>query len=366
MSRKDNLKKAVLVAALSAGQVMLFSPMSAIAASSVGISGHPLFSVNAAGGLSAAARAAAIQRNLDNALVALQGHNATVAVTSVRGMPVVTLGGYHIITVDTNTAKSMHSTPSSLARMWANNLKTAILDTNSLSNHLATITGENTFAATVPNNTIFAAEPATTFVQLPVGLHLPVTLISGISARNVGPGAVVQARLSSNVTLPSGQVLPAGTLVIGHAVGVSAGSPLFGGPGTVQIAFDQMQLSDGTMLPISATVVGGIQSAQQTAMLGGLQSNTLGRVVTRGAVGAGLGAALGTGIGAIVAGASRRVSAGRGLGTGAWMGAAIGGGLGALSGLLVRPNSSLSFPAGQHLMLELNAPAQVAVQGGML
>lgn len=351
-----NFKRAQLVALLLAIQLAIFAPVAAFAAT-VGITGHPLFSVSAAGGLSNEARAQAIQRNLDNAIVAVQGHSANVNIVTVNGAPVITLGGYHVITVDSNTAKTMHTTPQALANMWAQNLRTAMLDSAAVSRHIATINGANTFAAVV--------EPETNFVQLPVGLQLPIRLVTPIS-RNTALGSTVQARLSRSVTLPGGQVLPAGTLVVGHAIPVSSSSPFFGGAGSVQIAFDQLQLSNGTMIPISASIVGGVQPAQQTSMLGNLRSTTLGRVVTNGAIGAGLGALVGTGIGAIVAGASRHVRAGKGIGTGAWMGAAIGGGMGALSGLFLKPNTSLTFPAGQELVLELNAPAQVAVQGGAL
>lgn len=357
MARRENFKKITVAAALAIGQIALFTPYAVEAA--VSISGNPLFTVSAAGGLSASAREGIVQKNLDNALVALQGRAGNVGVVNVRGIPVVTLGGYHVITVDKNTARAMGMTPTALANLWAGKLRTALNNSASVDAHIASIVGDTTFAATIPDEEQFVSVPQTTTIQLPVGMRLPVTLLSGINARTTEIGDVIQARLSSDINLGGGQVVPAGTLVLGRVTPAP-----YGGNGAVQVNFDQLRLANGATIPISASIVGGVRAEQERSMLGGLQQNTLGRVVTRGAVGAGLGAALGTGIGAIVAGSSRRVSAGKGLGTGAWMGAAIGGGLGALSGLLLRPNTSVAFPAGQSLVLELNAPASVAVQGG--
>lgn len=359
MLKQKNLKRTAVVSALAITQFCIFSPLAA-SAQSISIGATPLFEVAAAGGMSASARAAVVQKNLNNALFAVQNKSANVGVVDVKGAPVITLGGYHVITVDDTTARTLGMSKTDLANMWADRLRTAVANRTLISEHLASIMG-STYAASVPADVgPSAVEPQPSFVHLPAGMRLPIQLITAVDSNTTVSGDVVRARLSSDVQLNGGEILPAGTIVLGHV------EPSTVGGGAVTVAFDQLQLSNGTMVPISASVVGGVRAEQQRTMLSGLRQSTLGRVLTGGAIGAGLGAGLGTGIGAIVAGASRKVSAGEGLGTGAWMGAAIGGGIGAISGLILRRNTPLSFPAGQSLILELNAPAQVAVQGGIL
>jgi hypothetical protein len=152
------------------------------------------------------------------------------------------------------------------------------------------IEAKYSYGSPIPNNTMVAAAPMN-FVHIPVGTSMQVALVTPVSMQTLGKNPVVQARLVSGVTLPTGQVIPANTLVVGH---IGAGSP-----GVTEVRFDQIQLSNGTLLPISSIVLKGAGDSPVT-------------------------------------------------------------------GLDLPANASTTFPAGQILMLQLKAPAQVAVEGGVL
>ncbi len=71
------------------------------------------------GGMTPAARAEIIQKNLDNALVATKDRSpASVNITYVKGSPVITLGGYKIVEVDAANAKAYGTSPALLAKKW--------------------------------------------------------------------------------------------------------------------------------------------------------------------------------------------------------------------------------------------------------
>src|SRR5437763_17115885 len=118
-------KHTVLAVALLLSQTVALAPSVVLADDGgVKLAGRTVF-VNhaAAGGMSADARAEAIQRNLDNALVAASDRSAaSVKIVYVKGTPVITLGGYQVVTVDAGNAKTAGTTPAILAQRWANNL----------------------------------------------------------------------------------------------------------------------------------------------------------------------------------------------------------------------------------------------------
>ena len=74
------------------------------------------------------------------------------------------------------------------------------------------------------------------FVSIPVGTRLPVTVASS-------SGGVVRARLADTVKLPTGESIPSGTLVTGYVDGRN------------RITFDQLQLSNGTIIPVATRVL---------------------------------------------------------------------------------------------------------------
>jgi hypothetical protein len=153
--------------------------------------------------------------------------------------------------------------------------------------------------------------PPMKFVQIPTGTRLSVALESPINPKAAIMGAAIQARVSENVSLPDGSVIPRGTLVVGHVNSASGG---------LEIMFDQMQLSNGTILPISSNVVAGLTEAQA-------QKKSFARVIPR-----------------------------------AMEDAHANGGC---VGLFLKSDGA-AVPAGQVLQLKLRHPAQVAVNGNVL
>lgn len=357
-------KALTLIAALSISQLPAV-------AETVRIAGQPVFEVSGAGGVSASRRAEIMQSNLDNAIIASYGKGTIpINVTYVKGMPVLTVGGYYVGTVDAATAKSERTTPAKLAQRWASDLRSLVSDSASMADYVAQLTGaDNTAVASAPNpvttapTTSSSTLPETTsvyrrghVVYIPAGLTLPVSLLTTISSETAQPGDVVEARLDQPLALGDA-TLPLGTVVTGRVTDANPARRLpVGGPAELKIAFDTIRLPDGSTAPISGRIVGGITEAQARGLIGKIESNRLGRTAVRGALGAGLGAGLGTAIGAIAGG-------GRGLVRGAWSGAAIGGGLGLLQGLLFSRGSNVIIPSGQRLDVQLDTPASVAVYG---
>lgn len=109
---KGGIKSLALV--LSFAQIASLSllPVSA-ADNKVRIAGIPVITLS----VSSTARAEQIQHNIDNSLVAASNHGpSSIKITYVKGLPVLTLGGYYVATVDNATAKAAGSTPTLLAQ----------------------------------------------------------------------------------------------------------------------------------------------------------------------------------------------------------------------------------------------------------
>lgn len=143
-SRARFSKRTVLVLALSLGQSLSLPLMPAIAADgAIRISGQTVFENKvAAGGMSVEQRAETIQKNLDNALVAAKDRSASaVSIVYVKGIPVITLSGYQVCTVDADNARVAGTTPAVLAQRWADSLKKALGDQSSVNSYVAQLTG---------------------------------------------------------------------------------------------------------------------------------------------------------------------------------------------------------------------------------
>jgi hypothetical protein len=355
---------------------------------------------------------ATIQENLDNALVAAHDRSpsAVHVVTSKKGS-VITLGGYKIVTVDAANAKAAKTTAPLLAKKWADALRKALGNRSAVEEYVAQLEGGATAsadepAAAPPRNTSAqsapaiqtATQPAAAAPQMqgevqmnamnaaqinaaaqmnaaaqanmaagqpplqgrvlfvPAGLMLPVTLNTSISTQVAQPGDTIQATLSQAVDLGNG-VIPAGTVISGQVTDSEAGRRL-DRSGELSVKFTTMRLPDGTQVPISTHIVGGIG---KYALAGGVGSDTVRgetmknkfeSAAIRTAVGAGTGAALGTAIGAIAGGK-------HGVGKGAWSGTAIGGGVGLADSLFLRKAADVQVKAGTQLQVQLDAPVQV-------
>ena len=376
-----SLKRTLLAATLVLGQTFALAPVAVFAAdSNVRIAGSVVMNdIATAGGMSGDIRASKIQQNLDNALVATKDSgDKTVGVTYVNGMPVVTLGGYHVATVDSASARQSGTTPAVLAQRWANALRGAIGDSSSVNAYISQLTGESSFDAapavasapapataySAPQTSTFSTQPAyqpeipayrqARVVYAPAGLMIPATLDTSIATSVAKAGDMIQAKVSQAIILGDSQI-PVGTTLIGQVTDSKAGKFL-GRTGALDITFNRLRTPDGQEAPISATIVGEIgkyDNVENGAIKGETWKGKVVQAGVRGAVGAGTGAALGTAIGAIAGG-------GRGAGRGAWSGTAIGAGLGVAQSLIARKGNDVVIPSGTAIELKLDSPLQLA------
>jgi hypothetical protein len=388
--------KTLLVSGLLLSQ-SLFLPLAALADNEVRIAGQTIFSVPAAGSTTADKRAETVQTNLDNALVAAKDKTpATVNITYVKGLPVITVGGYQVITVDSGTAKAQGSTPAVLAKKWADSIRNMLKDQASISSYVSQLSGDYASSAPPPINSApaqqtssFSTQPAAQPYQpqgapqqgygqgynnqapmgangyrqgrvtyAPAGLVIPITLSAGISTLVAKPGDVVQANVSQAVMLGD-SMIPQGSTVIGTVTDATAGR-MMGLSGSLGIKFNRLRTPDGIETPISAHLMGGIGKYANNGQDVAKGETWKGKVLqagVRGAIGAGTGAALGTAVGAIAGGS-------RGTGKGAWSGTAIGAGVGVADSLLLRKGKDVNVPTGTAMQIQLDAPVSIAGGGG--
>lgn len=368
------------------------------------------------GSESADARAEQVQQNLDNALVAAKDRTpASVNITYVKGLPVITLGGYQVITVDAASAKANGTTPAVLAGRWADGLRNSLRDQASVQSYVSQLSGDYASSAPpVANNpppqsappqggngeyfgsnngqgqpTQYGASATYNYASpqggqggyaapqgnvgynppqrgyrqgrvayAPAGLVIPAQLNTSIATQVARPGDMIQAGISQAVILGDSQI-PAGSVLLGQVSEAKKGGYL-GMSGKLEIQFNRIRTPDGTETPIVAHIVGGIGKYDDKDGNGELVGETWKgktvQAVGRGAVGAGVGAALGTAVGAIAGGRG-------GVGRGAWSGTAIGGGAGVAQSLLLRKGKDVTIPSGTPLQIQLDAPSSIAGAG---
>ncbi|HEY9777632.1 MAG TPA: hypothetical protein V6C81_27965 [Planktothrix sp.] len=402
------VRNSVIAGALLLAQSFCVTPLAVLADSSVRVAGQSVFNVPP-GSISADT----VQNNLDNALVATKDRSPNaVSVVYAKGMPVVTLGGFQVATIDAASAKAANTSPALLAKQWADALRSSMQDQASVDSYVAQLSGgagggapsAGGYPGAAPN--ISNAEPGYSPPQqqyqppqsnggyaqtpppqgqqfygagapqyggpgqgpgfrqgrvavAPQGLTFPVSLQTSISTQVAKTGDMIEAQLSQPVILGDAQI-PAGSTVMGTITDAEAGKRL-SRSGSLTIKFNRLRTPDGIETPISAHLVGGIGKYQQTGsdesgnMRGEGWKAKLGQTAIRGGLGAGLGAGLGTAVGAIAGG-------GRGAGMGAWSGTAIGGGMGAAD-MLLRKGRDVTIPSGTAMQLQLDAPATVAGGG---
>jgi len=377
-SHKSPFTRSLVAATLIVGQALSMPLLPAFAAdSNVTLAGNAVMTdIATVGTWTSAKRAEQIQNNLDNALVAAGDKSpGAVAVTYVKGSPVITLGGYQVATVDAASARAAGTTTALLAKKWADNLRQALVDQASVDAYVGQISG--TYQASAPSVIPSAPAPNVTparqpqgqpqyqppqmqgrVVYAPAGLVIPVTLQTSIATEVAKPGDMIQAQVSQAVILGESQI-PQGSVLLGTVVDASAGRML-GRTGDLEIKFNRMRTMDGQEIPLTAHIMGGIDKYNDK---GGDKSDQFvgetwkGKAVqagVRGLIGAGTGAALGTAVGAIAGG-------GRGVGRGAWSGTAIGAGVGVAQSLLLRKGANVRIASGTPFQLQLDAPLQFAV-----
>ena len=401
----DAVKKTFVATALVLSQSVLLSPLAAMADDAVRIAGQTVFSIPVG---ASALSSETVQNNLDNALVASKDKSAAaVSIVYAKGMPVVTLGGYQVATIDSAAAEAAGTTPAKLAGKWADAIRANLSDQSSINSYVAQLSGgpggsaappiaqapqaqamENgggapyqpaqyggAYAQTAPPQNVAPpyggpppygqpyGGPPGGYRQgrvsyAPAGLVIPLSLQTAISTQVAKPGDLIEAQISSPMQLGDGSSIPAGSTVMGTITDSEAGKRL-SRSGSLTIKFNRLRTPDGVETPITGHLVGGIGKYTDQdggAIRGEGWKAKLGQTAIRGGAGAGLGAALGTAVGAI-AGRS-----GYGAGTGAWSGAAIGGGIGA-GDMLLRKGRDVTIQSGTQMQLQLDAPATIAGGG---
>lgn len=354
----------IAISMLIAGQTFLAPSMVLASASEVKVAGETVIvSQVSIGGMTAEQRAEIIQTNLDNALIATKDRSPrAVSIVYVKGSPVILLGGYRVMEVDTASAKAVGTTPALLAQKWADAIRNVLADQTSVSSYVAQLTGDHE-GNTVPkpNNAVAVTNPPTVnyqrgrVVYAPAGLTIPITLQTSISTQAAKAGDLVQAVVSKAILLGESQI-PAGTTVLGIVADTSEGK-LLGKAASLTVKFNQLRLPDGSEQPITAHLVGNIGKyatvGAEDTLKGETWKTKAGQAAIRGAIGAGTGAALGTAVGAVAGGK-------RGTGRGAWSGAAIGSGVGVAQSLLLRKGKEVTLESGTALQLQLDAPLSLA------
>jgi hypothetical protein len=139
MMKKSDRKKvfSLMIALILAN--LTFQGLPAFSADGdVRIAGQPVFTLQSGSGSSLTQRAETVQNNLDNALVAVQDRSVgAVGTTYVRGMPVVTLGGYQVVTVDQSDAAAANTTAALVAQQWADGIRKALSNKSSIDSYVA-------------------------------------------------------------------------------------------------------------------------------------------------------------------------------------------------------------------------------------
>src|SRR5262249_6456995 len=100
ITSKNKTKRTLLVSALVLKQTIWLAPLPVLADGSVRLAGKAVFGVPDQ-------EVQSVQNNLDNALVATQNRSpGSVGITYVNSMPVLTLGGFQVATIDNAMAQA--------------------------------------------------------------------------------------------------------------------------------------------------------------------------------------------------------------------------------------------------------------------
>jgi len=350
-----------LVTAL-AGQVALSSTIPAFADAAVRVAGNSAFTIPAAaGGMTPSQRATAMQKNIDNALVAATDRSAgSVAVSTVNGQPVLTLGGFYVASADSASAKQLGLTNSQLAQKWATGLRASLRDPAAVQTYIDQLTGSGKTAQTGTTTTASGSYPyyrQGRVAYIPAGMTMPVTLASGISSDSARAGDPIQATLSQAINLGESEI-PANSILLGTVTDAVAGRRM-SHSGALGIKFTRLRLPDGVETPITAHIIGGFGKYQIGAgdeFHGETTTHKVEKAALDGAIGAGSGALVGTVIGAIAS-----HGYGGGVGRGALAGMGIGAGLGVAESVFLRKGNDVKVESGKTFSLQLDAPATVAM-----
>lgn len=110
----------------------------------VRLAGEEVFGITAwAGGFTAEERTIIIEKNLNNALLGSKDRSpSAVEIVTINKLPVIRVGGKHVLTVDTNLAKMYGTSTQELASRWCSNLKSVLMDRTKVEAYVAQLGGD--------------------------------------------------------------------------------------------------------------------------------------------------------------------------------------------------------------------------------
>jgi len=417
------INRSILASALLLSQSIYLLPLGALAADGdIRLAGQAVFSVPGEGSLTAGARAQTVQQNLDNALVATKDRTPTaVNITYVKGIPVITVGGYQVVTVDSASAKALKTSPALLAKKWGDAIRNSLTDQASIASYIGQLSGD--YASSAPptqNNPPPAVQtsyqpqqaaqppvqssyqpqqsaqpPAQTSYQPQqngpqVNYQQPVNYSTQPNGAPYGqpPGGYHQGRvayapagMTMNITLSSGisttvakagdtiqanlsqplvlgdSTIPAGSVLEGTVTDASAGKMLERS-GSLGIKFNRIRTPDGVETPISAHLVGAIGKYANNGK-DEIRGETWKSKVGQGAIRTGVGAGAGAALGTAVGAIAGGMAGGPFFG--AHM-AAAGAGAGAWSGAAIGGTVGLADSVLLRKGKDVNVPAGTAME----
>src|SRR5579885_1492271 len=216
-----------------------------------------LFDIDAnADRLTAEERARIVQNNLNNALIKTADRSpAAVSIRVYNNLPNVELGGFHIVTADSNSAIRANMTTMQLAEYWASKLKQCLADSKTVQSYVSTLTGGN---AGIAQSLVGTRKH---IVVIPTESRIPIKMATQFYFDGTTLGDAVTGVVSRDVPLGPqfDTYLPAGSLV--HGAVVDAGLYSFNhfpNRKAVTIQFNSIETPDGQQIPIKAFIVGGV------------------------------------------------------------------------------------------------------------
>lgn len=160
-------------------------------------------------------------------------------------------------------------------------------------------------SSSAPAKVVVPPKPVETRVQVPSGTPMTVALSSDLSSKTARPGDPFEATLASNLVVNGQTAVPIGTRVTGTITDVISGSRAIGATPTLGLKFNQIELEDGQVIPITGELMeqGQSEKVRDTAkILGGVAAGAvLGHQVKTNNRGKVIGGLLGGAVGAIAA-----------------------------------------------------------------
>src|SRR4030095_3684681 len=115
-----------------------------VSPTAVRVCGTEAFNIQAdAGGFTKVERALIVERNINNALISTTDRSPNaVEVVPINNIPVIRLGGKHIVTIDHLSAQMAGTSMQALADQWANNMRQQLADRAKVDAYVAALGGD--------------------------------------------------------------------------------------------------------------------------------------------------------------------------------------------------------------------------------